>query len=311
MVMLGDETGKEGDRDMRVENWLAQGGISSFRDFWESIAGKISALAQDEIMWQSAALMLVRILLIWLFSRVLLIIINRIIDRAVSGRSRLKFRSRRVQTVGRLLKNTAGYAVNFIAILLILGEFNINLAPLLAGAGVLGLAVGFGAQSLIKDIISGFFIILEDQFSVGDVIETGKYKGTVEMIGLRATRIRSWTGEVHVIPNGSINDVTNFSINNALAVIDIPVASTDSAEWAEETIRQVLRRIENPNLVREPELLGIQTIGASDLIFRIVAECRPNTQAEVTRLLNMELKKAFEAERNPRFFRNEQKLMGG
>lgn len=262
-------------------------------------------------MWQSAAIVLGRILLIWILSRILLRVINRIIDRAASGRSRKKLRSRKVQTVGRLLKNTAGYAVNFIAILLILGEFNINLAPLLAGAGVLGLAIGFGAQSLVKDVISGFFIILEDQFSVGDVIETGKYKGTVEMIGLRTTRIRSWTGEVHIIPNGAIQDVTNYSLNNALAVIDFPVPATDAADWAEETIRQVLRKAESPNLLREPELLGVQAIGASDLVFRIIAECRPNTQAEVTRQLNLALKKAFESERHPRFYRHEQQLMGG
>ncbi len=300
---------------MRIENAPAAeaGGASSVWNLWDSFIDKTWAALKDVEMWQSAALVLGRIVLIWLASRLAIRIVGRIIDRATSdrGRSRLKVRSRRVQTLGRLLKNTAGYVINFIVILLILGEFNINLAPLLAGAGVLGLAIGFGAQSLVKDIITGFFIILEDHFSVGDVIETGKYKGTVEMIGLRATRIRSWTGEVFIIPNGAIVDVTNFSINNSLAVIDIPIASSDQVEWVEETIRGVLQKFENPNLVGQPDLLGVQAIGASDLIFRVIAECRPNTQAQVTRQLNLALKKAFEAERNPRFFRQEQPLAGG
>lgn len=300
---------------MSMGVWLASDAgeqtAASARNLWGQFIEEIGATLQDVEMWQSAALVLGRILLIWFVSRLVIRIINRIIDRAAAGRYRMKLRSRRVQTLGRLLKNAAGYVVNFIVILLILGEFNINLAPLLAGAGVLGLAVGFGAQSLVKDIITGFFIILEDQFSVGDVIETGKYKGTVEMIGLRATRIRSWTGEVFIIPNGAINDVTNFSINNSLAVIDIPISSTDPVEWVEETIRSVLHKFENPNLVGQPDLLGVQTIGASDLIFRVIAECRPNSQAQVTRQLNLALKKAFEAERNPRFFRNEPKPLTG
>jgi len=298
-------------RVMRDGKWLVSDAGITVRNVWDDVARKISAWLQDEIMWQSVAVMLVRILLIWMISRILLRIINRLIDRFTSGRSRLKVRSRKAQTVGRLLKNAAAYAVNFIMILLILGEFHINLAPLLAGAGVLGLAIGIGAQSLIKDVISGFFIILEDQFAVGDVIETGKYKGTVEMIGLRTTRIRSWTGEVHIIPNGSIQDVTNYSLSNSLAIVDFAVPATDEADWAEGIIRRVLRQAESPHLVREPELLGVQTIGSGDMVFRIAAECRPGTQADVMRHLNMALKKAFEAERHPRFYRHEQQLMGG
>ncbi|GJM68402.1 hypothetical protein HMSSN036_06180 [Paenibacillus macerans] len=100
---------------------------------------------------------------------------------------------RRLVTVGELMKNITSITANFILLMLVLGEIGFELGPLLAGAGVLGLAIGFGAQALVKDVISGFFIILEDQFAVGDVIQTGSYKGTVEMIGLRSTRLVSWT----------------------------------------------------------------------------------------------------------------------
>lgn len=273
----------------------------------------IWAWLQDVEMWQHAAFMLVRIILILIVSRIVMFIVNRIIDRLTAERdsARLKLRSRRVQTVGRLLKNTAGYTINFIVILLVLGEFHINLAPLLAGAGVLGLAIGFGAQSLVKDIITGFFIILEDHFSVGDVIKTGNYKGTVEMIGMRATRIKSWTGEVFILPNGTINDVTNFSINNSLAVIDFPIAAADEMESVTSVIQGVLNKFEDANLVGVPELLGVQSVSAADTVYRIIAECRPNMQADITRNLNAAIKKAFEAERNPRFYRNVDKQLAG
>jgi small-conductance mechanosensitive channel len=296
---------------MRNGIWMATG--ASGDNLWQRFIDDIRTTITDIAMWKATATVLGRIILIILISRILLAIVGRIIDRVTVERdnSRLKLRSRRVQTVGRLLKNTVGYATNFIVILLILGEFRINLAPLLAGAGVLGVAIGFGAQSLVKDIITGFFIILEDQFSVGDVIETGKYRGTVEMIGLRATRIHSWTGEVFIIPNGSINDVTNFSLNNAIAVIDIPVSSTDELEMVTDQVRGVLHRFEDPNLIGEANLLGVQTISAADIVLRVIAECRSNTQAHVTRHLNAELKKAFEAERNPRFYRNEDRALTG
>jgi small conductance mechanosensitive channel len=280
-------------------------------EVWQQFLDEVKLKLQDTQMWHDAAILVGRIVLILVASRIVLMLARRIIDRMTAERNRLKLRSRRVQTVGKLIKNTVGYAIHFIAILLILGEFNINLAPLLAGAGIVGLAIGFGAQSLVKDIISGFFIILEDHFSVGDVIETGKYKGTVEMIGLRTTRIKSWTGEVYIVPNGSINDVTNHSLNNSLAVIDVPVASTDSIESVTKMIESVLNKYEDSNLVKPPELLGVHSIGAENVIYRIVAECRPNTQSSVARKINAAIKLAFETDRNPRFYRIEEQHMAG
>ena len=124
------------------------------------------------------------------------------------------FDQRRIQTVGKLVSNILSYALNFIIILLVLDKLGIPIMPLLAGASVLGLAIGFGAQSLVKDVLNGFFIIFEDQFGVGDVIQTGTFKGTVEQIGLRMTRIRGDNGEQYIIPNGSIAEVTNFSMTS-------------------------------------------------------------------------------------------------
>jgi small-conductance mechanosensitive channel len=269
---------------------------------WDDFVNQIEEMLLDTYMWTSAAKVVVRVILIILMSRLALMAVNRIINHVINDKKskRLKLRTRRVQTIGRLLKNAASYTINFIAILLILGEFHIQLAPLLAGAGVLGLAIGFGAQSLVKDVITGFFIILEDQFAVGDVIETKGFKGTVEMIGLRATRLTSGTGEVHIIPNGSINEVTNFSVNQSMAVIDITIAFEDSIDMLMTLIKEVLVKVENPNLLGAPKMLGIQALEFNQMTLRITAQCKPNSNPEVTRLINMEVKRAIDSNRAER-----------
>lgn len=271
-------------------------GTDGNKGLWRQFMDKLWDKLEDTEMWTNAAMALGKVLLIIMISRLALMILNRFIDHVTSERetSRLKLRTRRVQTLGKLLKNTAVYTVNFIVILLVLGEFNIELAPLLAGAGVIGLAIGFGAQSLVKDVITGFFIVLEDQFAVGDVIQTGNFKGTVEIIGLRATRIKNWTGEIHIIPNGSIVEVTNFSVNNSIAVVDVNIAYDEQVGQAMDIVRGVLAKIEDPNIVSVPELLGVQTMTANEITLRITVECRPNTQAAVTRKLNTEIKRIFE-----------------
>ncbi|AJY77638.1 mechanosensitive ion channel protein MscS [Paenibacillus beijingensis] len=244
--------------------------------------------------WRALGISLIRIIVIIALGRVFIWVIYKTIDKLLQKDAKVQLHTRRMKTLGKLLKNVATYVTYFIVILLVLSEFNINLGPLLAGAGVLGLAVGFGAQSLVKDVITGFFIILEDQFAVGDVIQAGKFKGTVEVIGLRATRIQSWTGEVHIIPNGAIVEVTNFSLHNSLAVVDITIAYEQNVEQASDVIKSKLETFKDPNLAKQPELLGLQTLTSNDLTLRIIAECMPNTQVMVTRRLNVELKHALD-----------------
>jgi len=248
-------------------------------------------------MWRTVGLAAVRIAAILLIGRIIELVVHKSIDRMMIERE-MKHTShtRRVLTVGKLLKNITSYLIYFIGALLILAEFHVNLAPLLAGAGVISLAIGFGAQSLVKDIITGFFIILEDQFAVGDVIQTGTFKGTVEMIGLRTTRIKSWTGELHIIPNGMINEVTNFSMNNAIAVVDIAIAYEEDIERAISIMKQVVTQesLHLEHVTGVPEVLGVQTLGPSQVTLRVTVECKPNTQAPVARALNGIIKKAFE-----------------
>ncbi|MFC5450631.1 mechanosensitive ion channel family protein [Paenibacillus aestuarii] len=241
----------------------------------------------------------VKIIIIYFAARVCIKIADKMINHMMSAREKspLKFDVRRTNTIGRLIHNLISYTVNLICILLILGQVGVNLGPLLAGAGVLGLAIGFGAQSLVKDVITGFFIIFEDQFGVGDVIQIDQFKGTVEEIGIRVTRVKSWTGEVHIIPNGNIKQVTNFSTYNSLAVVDVAISYEADLDRAIEVLKETVKQVHEQmgNIVKEPEVLGVQMIGNSELKLRIIAECKPNTHAEVARRMNAEIKKQLDA----------------
>lgn len=255
-----------------------------------------AAWITNETTWEGFGQSLFRIAVIIIIGQVSIWLANKTIDRVVLNRSesRMVMQTRRMTTVGKLIKNIISYAGYFIIGMLVLDEFGVQLAPLLAGAGVIGLAIGFGAQSLVKDIITGFFIIFEDQFAVGDVIQTGTFKGTVEVIGLRATRIHSWTGEVHIIPNGMINEVTNFSMHNSIAFIDVSIGYEEDAERAITIIRRELERFEDDNLVKRPEVLGIQTMLSTEVKVRITAECLPNMNGAVARSLNAYIKKVLD-----------------
>src|SRR5690606_32471871 len=159
-------------------------------------------------------------------------IIRRIFRINLKGPIRKQ--ERREQTLLKLLENALSYVVYFSAILAVLQEFNIDVKGLLAGAGVLGLAVGFGAQSLVKDVISGFFILFEDQFSVGDYVKIGTAEGKVEEIGLRTTKIKNFTGELFILPNGTIAQVVNYSLKNSLAIVDVTIPFEQGIERVEK-----------------------------------------------------------------------------
>ncbi len=265
---------------------------------WEHSVDTVRNWLTDDAMWIAAGIAVIRAVLILLIGRIVIWVIHKALTYMILNRhsTRLHVEQRRVQTIGKLLKNVASYVVYFIVMLLVLSEFNINLGPLLAGAGVVGLAIGFGAQSLVKDVITGFFIILEDQFAVGDVIQTGTYKGTVEMIGLRATRLSSWTGEVYIIPNGLINEVTNYSLRNSLAIVDVAIAYEADIDRAIAVIRETVSTVADENLAKPAEVLGIQALSPTEVTLRVIAECRPNAQAVVSRKLNAEIKKALDAQ---------------
>lgn len=246
----------------------------------------------DGTVWIELAQRGFKIALILLVAYLLVKLNSKIIEKAMTAKEDSKLRAKRVTTMMKLANNIARYAIYFIAILLILGEFNFNLAPLLAGAGVIGLAIGFGAQSLVKDVISGFFIVLEDQFSVGDYVRIGKLEGYVEEIGLRITKVKSWTGEVHIFPNGDIKNLTNFSMHNSIAVVDVNIAYNEDIPKVEEMLREFVETLPNKveEMVKAPEVLGVQNLGPSEVIIRITSEVNPVTHWKVARVIRKEVK---------------------
>ncbi|SDE67083.1 small conductance mechanosensitive channel [Bhargavaea beijingensis] len=262
------------------------------------LIGKIKEALFSEELWLSVGLLALKILLIITIAGLVVRIGKAIIRRVFSVRLRRPLSERRERTLLKLLENVISYVVYFAAILAVLSAFHIDVAGMIAAAGVLGLAVGFGAQSLVKDVITGFFIIFEDQFSVGDYVRIGEAEGTVEEIGLRTTKIKVFTGELHIIPNGNIQEVINSSIYNSLAVIDVSVSYETNIPKAEALIREFLHSLiddENyADLLAPPELLGVQSLGAHDVIMRITAETAPMMHFAVARKLRKDLKEFLE-----------------
>jgi moderate conductance mechanosensitive channel len=202
----------------------------------------------------------------------------------------------KARTLSALLCSVWRYLVYAVTAVMILARLEIAIAPILAGAGILGLAVGFGAQNLVKDIITGFFIILEDQFSVGDFITTGTYSGIVEELGLRITKIRDFSGELHILPNGSITAVTNKTRGNMRAMIDVGVAYEEDIDHVLAALEELMRTFgeNDPEVLEGPTVLGVVDLADSSVEIRIMARTVPMTQWRVERDMRRIVKARFD-----------------
>nr|WP_307439545.1 mechanosensitive ion channel family protein [Bacillus sp. V2I10] len=248
----------------------------------------------NEDLWLNFGLGLLKIIGIMILSTILIRVGNAVIGKffLLRTKSPLRISERRENTLVKLLDNILTYLVYFVALLMILETLSFDVKALLAGAGIVGLAVGFGAQNLVRDIITGFFIIFEDQFSVGDMIRVGQFEGTVEEIGLRTTKIKSWTGEINILPNGNITEVTNFSVNNSVAFVDVSIAYEGDIPKAERVIEDLLLELPDKyeEMVAPPELLGVQNLGPSEVVLRVVSEVLPMKHFHISRVLRKEIK---------------------
>lgn len=204
--------------------------------------------------------------------------------------------NRRAQTLEILLRSAITYLVFFMACLMILQVFNVDTSAILASAGILGLAVGFGAQNLVKDVISGFFILFEDQFSVGDFIQIDSVTGTVEEIGLRTCKIRQWTGQLSIIPNGGIARVTNYNRGPMLAQVTVGIAYEEDIDQAikvlKEECEKAYREIEA--LIDLPQVQGITELAQASVNIRAVAPTLPGEHWAVERELRKRFKYALD-----------------
>ncbi|WP_102348076.1 mechanosensitive ion channel family protein [Bacillus sp. Marseille-P3661] len=250
-------------------------------------------LINDEIL-ETVGRSALKIILIIIFSSIIIRIGKKIIRNIFTLRTKgpVQLSARRQATLVKLLENVLTYVIYFIVLLMVFETFGVDIRALLAGAGIVGLAVGFGAQNLVRDIITGFFIIFEDQFSVGDYIRIGNNEGVVEEIGLRTTKIKGITGELHIYPNGNILEVTNFSIHNSIAIVDINVAYEENIIEVETAIEELLKVLPEkyPEMVATPTLLGVQNIAAPDITMRITAEVQPMQHWKIGRALRKEIK---------------------
>lgn len=206
----------------------------------------------------------------------------------------------RVETVGSLLRSITTFVVITLATLTIMTLLGIPIAPLLASAGVAGVALGFGAQSLVKDFLSGIFMIFEDQYGVGDVIDTGEAIGTVEEVTLRITRLRDANGVTWYVRNGEIIRIGNRSQGFATAIVDMPVSYAESVERVVGVIRETAAAMgQDPEwadrFVEEPTVLGVESIVGMTMTIRTIAQCVPGENFAVQRELRERLKAALDA----------------
>ena len=204
----------------------------------------------------------------------------------------------RIDALSSVLRSVVTFVIWLVAVLMCLGEVGIDLAPLLAGAGVLGVAIGFGSQSLVRDFLSGMFILIEDQFGVGDIVDLGEASGTVEAVSLRTTRLRAVDGTVRHMPNGEIRRVGNMSQHWSRALLDVEVAYDTDLEHARRVIKRVADELwrEDSSVLDEPEMWGVEQLGASGIALRLVVKTTPSAQWKVSRELRERIKVAFDEE---------------
>ncbi|MEE9206231.1 MAG: mechanosensitive ion channel family protein, partial [Acidimicrobiia bacterium] len=209
--------------------------------------------------------------------------------------------TQRAQSLGSVLRSIASLVIYSMAAIIVLAEFGVSLGPLVAGAGIIGVAIGFGAQTLVKDFLSGIFMLIEDQYGVGDVIDVGDATGVVEQVNLRTTQIRDVNGTVWFIPNGEIRRIGNKSQQWARTVLDVEVSYDTNIEHASRLIKQVAddlwhERLEHATVLEEPEIWGVQELGASAIAIRVVLKVEPGEQWATGREMRRRLKEKFDAE---------------
>ena len=271
----------------------------------------------DQIWGEWGFAIRIALIVVGLFATrlVLLVLIRRVVTSVTSGvkrragaddtkaldasplaRARIVQRAR---TIGLVLSNliTAGLLIS--AVIAILSELGIAIGALAAGAGILGAALGFGAQSLVRDFISGLFIVVEDQYGVGDFVDLGSATGVVESIGLRVTQVRDLEGTVWYVRNGEILRVGNSSQGWSRVILDLPLAYNSDLDKAKKVIEQAAAKLaetlgSKSGLIGKAQVWGIQAIEVEAIVFRVVQQVRPSKKDELARLIRLEVKKAID-----------------
>ncbi|MBB6349783.1 mechanosensitive ion channel family protein [Nonomuraea muscovyensis] len=276
----------------------------------------------DGALWAPLVASAITIALILLLGFVIRNIAHRLITRvvgraAVGGAITTRFRrgsapegidallherrKQRAETMGSVLKHIASIVILGTTILTVLDRLTIPIAPVLTSVGILGVAIGFGAQELVKDFIAGMFMLLEDQYGVGDVIDAGAAVGTVEAVTLRITRLRDADGRVWYVRNGTITRVGNESQGWSRSYVDVPVGYASDVTAVRDVLERVAKEVwDDPefretSIVERPTVFGVEQLSDSSLVFRVSAKTLPTKQADVSRELRLRVKAALDA----------------
>ncbi|MFH0518131.1 mechanosensitive ion channel family protein [Streptomyces sp. M41] len=287
--------------------------VPTIQDAHDSATQAASWVEQNWSTWLAIGL---KVLLILVIAAVLRVAIRRAITKLIDRMNRtvqavdgtaiggllvnVERRRQRSQAIGSVLRSVASFVIMGTAALMILSAFQINLAPLLASAGVAGVAIGFGARNLVTDFLSGVFMILEDQYGVGDTIDAGVASGEVIEVGLRVTKLRGDNGEIWYVRNGEVKRIGNLSQGWATAAVDVTVRSSEDLEKVKATIDDVAERMskEEPwnELLWGPiEVLGLDSVLLDSMVVRVSAKTMPGKSLTVERELRWRIKRAFDA----------------
>lgn len=244
---------------------------------------------------------IVKVVSVLIIAKIVLNFGNFIIEKVLGSRKSkgIPIDKKKSDTLISILKSIFRYLVYFISIVTILKIFGIPTESIIATAGIGGLAIGFGAQHLVSDIISGFFILFEEQFSVGDYITTSGVSGIVEEIGLRVSKVRDFSGDLHIIPNGKIEMVTNHTRGNMRALVDVTVAYEEDIDEVIKILKQTCEEIKlalSDIIMEGPNVLGVAELGDSGVVIRVIAKTVPMEQWGVEREIRRKIKAAFDRE---------------
>lgn len=222
-------------------------------------------------------------------------LIKKFVDRQVKSKMSFSLEPQKAITIGEVLKSVLKYTVYIIGIGSMLYDILAKIPVALASAG--GFAIGLGAQSLVKDLINGFFVLFEDQYGVGDHVTIGQFSGIVESIGIRTTVLRDFTGDLHLIPNGSVLEVTNHSRGDIRFIVDVEIAYEENIDETIELINKVNTSFEEEHkdkLRGSIEVLGVISLNASGVTIRVIGRAAPLSQWEMERELRKEIKIALD-----------------
>ncbi|WP_214848642.1 mechanosensitive ion channel family protein [Exiguobacterium sp. s193] len=278
--------------------------MATNQDVKESVAqvDKLIAQVTDTEMWIRFGLKVTIALIIivgfYVLTRIMTGAVARLFTiRKINEHDYLA--QRQNETLLKLLQNAIRYVLGIVMLLTVLSQFGINITGLVASAGIAGLAISFGAKNLVQDIITGAFIIFERQFKVGDYVRVGLIEGVVIELGIRTTKLKGLTGEIHIVPNGQILQVTNFSVDNSFALVDVQVPYEEDLNRVETILNDISEATTKKyaDMFIEPiQILGVQMLDTSGVSYRLMAEVPPMQHFQAGRLMRKEFKQGLEAE---------------